>query len=92
VVLTSYTERTITSFDKLRQVLDSVRRSGFCIVDQELELGLRSLAVPVKSPNGRVVAALNVGTHAQRAPIQKLQSEFLPNIRAAAQELSMLLR
>lgn len=92
LVMTRYTERTITSLDRLRQVLDSVRRSGFCIVDQELELGLRSMAVPIKNPSGRAVAALNVGTHAQRAPIQKLQAEFLPHLRAAAQELSMLLR
>jgi len=89
---TRHTERTITSAEKLRQVLGLVKRNGYAIVDQELELGLRSMAVPIQSPNGRAVAALNVGTHAQRVSLQNLQAKFLPHLRAAAQELSMLLR
>jgi IclR family pca regulon transcriptional regulator len=92
VKFTRYTERSITTAEKLRQMLGLVRRNGFAIVDQELEQGLRSLAVPIQSPNGRAVAALNVGTHAQRVSIQNLQTKFLPHLRAAAQELSMLLR
>lgn len=92
VELTHYTERTVTSVEKLRQVLRLVGRNGYAIVDQELELGLRSLAVPIQSPDGKVVAALNVGTHAQRVSIQDLQTRFLPHLRAAAQELCLLLR
>jgi IclR family pca regulon transcriptional regulator len=92
VKFTRYTERTVTTAEKLRQVLGTVKRNGFSIVDQELEVGLRSMAVPIQSPNGRAVAALNVGTHAQRVSIQNLQTKFLPHLRAAAQELSMLLR
>ncbi len=90
--LKRYTERTITSPEKLRQILRLVGRNGYSIVDQELELGLRSLAVPIQNPAGKVVAALNVGTHAQRVTIQELQARFLPRLRTAAQELSMLLR
>jgi IclR family transcriptional regulator, pca regulon regulatory protein len=90
--LKRYTDRTITSPEKLRQVLRLVSRNGYAIVDQELELGLRSMAVPIQNPNGRIVAALNVGTHAQRVSTQELQTNFLPRLRSAAQELSMLLR
>jgi IclR family pca regulon transcriptional regulator len=90
--LKKFTERTITSAEKLRQVLRLVSRNGYSIVDQELELGLRSMAVPIQNPNGKIVAALNVGAHAQRVSIQEMQSKFLPRLRAAAQELSMLLR
>jgi IclR family pca regulon transcriptional regulator len=90
--LKRFTERTIVSTEKLRQVLRLVSRNGYAIVDQELELGLRSMAVPIQNPNGKVVAALNVGTHAQRVSIQELTSKFLPRLRTAAQELSMLLR
>jgi IclR family transcriptional regulator, pca regulon regulatory protein len=86
------TDRTVRSPEKLRQILKLVRRNGYAIVDQELELGLRSIAVPIQSPTGRVVAALNVGTHAQRVSIQDLQVRFLPHLRAGAQELSMLLK
>jgi IclR family transcriptional regulator, pca regulon regulatory protein len=92
VEFTRYTERTVTSVEKLRQVLQMVRRDGFAIVDQELELGLRSMAVPIRNPLGRVVASLNVGTHAQRVSILEMQRRFLPHLRAAAQELCLLLR
>jgi IclR family transcriptional regulator, pca regulon regulatory protein len=90
--LKRFTDRTIVSVEKLRQVLRLISRNGYSIVDQELELGLRSMAVPIQNPNGRIVAALNVGAHAQRVSIQEMQTKFLPRLRAAAQELSMLLR
>ena len=91
VEFTRYTQRTVTTLDKLRQVLTLVRRNGYSIVDQELELGLRSMAVPIQNPSGKGVAALNVGTHAQRVSIQDMQTKFLPHLQAAAQELCMLL-
>jgi len=87
-----YTERTVVSAEKLRQILRLVQRNGYCIVDQELESGLRSMAVPIRDSAGRVVAALNVGAHAQRISIQELQNRFLPQLKAAAQELSLIVR
>jgi IclR family pca regulon transcriptional regulator len=87
-----YTERTVVNADKLRQILRLVQRNGFSIVDQELESGLRSMAVAVRDSAGRVVAALNVGTHAQRVSIQDLQVRFLPHLRAAAEELSLIVK
>ena len=90
--LKRFTDRTIVSVEKLKQVLRLVSRNGYAIVDQELELGLRSMAVPIQNPNGKIVAALNTGAHAQRVSIQEMQTKFLPRLRTAAQELSMLLR
>jgi IclR family transcriptional regulator, pca regulon regulatory protein len=87
-----FTDRTVTSSEKLRQILKLVQRNGYSIVDQELELGLRSMAVPLRNPDGKVVAALNVGTHAQRVSIQELQSRFFMQLQAAAVELCMFLR
>jgi len=89
---TRYTDRTVANEEKLRQILRGVQRNGYSIVDQELELGLRSMAVPIRNPMGRVVAALNVGAHAQRVTIQDMQNRLLPHLHSAAQELSMLLR
>ena len=86
-----YTDRTLASVEQIRQVLRSVRRDGYAIVDQELELGLRSMAVPVQNHMGRVVAAINVGAHGQRVSVQDMQTRFLPYLRAAAQELCLLL-
>jgi IclR family pca regulon transcriptional regulator len=91
IEFTRYTDRTLTSVEQLRHVLLSVRRNGYAIVDQELEIGLRSMAVPVQNLMGRVVAAINVGAHGQRVSLQDMQTRFLPYLRAAAQELSPLL-
>lgn len=87
-----HTERTVANAERLRQILRVVQRNGYCVVDQELESGLRSLAVPIRDSAGRVVAALNVGAHAQRISMQDLQNRFLPQLRAAAQELSLIVR
>ena len=87
-----YTERTVAGAEKLRQILRMVQRNGYSVTDQELEHGLRSLAVPIRNPTGTVVAALNVGAHAQRVSLQDLLNRFLPSLKAAAQELCMILR
>jgi IclR family transcriptional regulator, pca regulon regulatory protein len=92
IKFTRYTERTVGTTDALLEMLPQVRRNGYAIVDQELELGLRSMAVPIQNLNGRVVAAVNVGAHAQRVSVQEMQKKFLPHLQAAAQELGMLLR
>jgi len=92
IKFTRYTERTVSTIDALLEMLEQVRRNGYAIVDQELELGLRSMAVPIQSLSGRVMAAVNVGAHAQRASTQEMQTKFLPHLQAAAQELGMLLR
>ena len=92
VVLQRYTARTITSVDKLRLALKNIQRTGFSLVDQELEVGLRSLAVPIKSATGKVIAAMNVGAQAQRLPLHEMQTRFLPQLQAAATELSLTLR
>ena len=87
-----YTEHTVNSIEELRQALRRVRENGYSIVDQELEIGVRSMAVPITTANHNVVAALNVGAHAQRVSIQLMQTRFLPHLRAAALELGTLLR
>jgi IclR family pca regulon transcriptional regulator len=85
-------ERTVPNAEKLRQILRLAQRNGYCIVDQELKSGLRSMAVPIRDSAGRVVASLNVGAHAQRVSIQDLQVRFLPHLKAAAQELCLIVR
>ena len=90
--LTPLTTRTITSAEKLRLALRTVRRLGYALVDQELEVGLRSLAVPVYAPNGRVVATVNLSGNAPRLPVFDMQSNFLAPLRNAASELGAFLR
>ena len=90
--LTPHTTRTVTSAEKLRLALRTVRRLGYALVDQELEVGLRSLAVPVYAPNGRVVATVNLSGNAPRMPVFDMQSHFLAPLRNAASELGTFLR
>src|ERR1700728_2668062 len=92
VVLTPHTTRTITSVEKLRLALRNVRRNGYALVDQELEVGLRSLAVPVYGPSGRVVATINLSGNAPRMSVLERQSRFLTPLRNAANELGIYLR
>ncbi|HEY0264285.1 MAG TPA: IclR family transcriptional regulator C-terminal domain-containing protein [Granulicella sp.] len=92
VDLVPRTTRTITTVDKLRIALRNVRRTGYALVDQELEVGLRSLAVPVYAPSGRVVATINLSGHAPRMPVYDMQTRYLPYLRNAANELGVFLR
>lgn len=92
VILTPLTPRTINSKEKLRLMLRNVRRNGFAICDQEFEVGLRSLAVPVFSSGGKVVATLNLSGNAPRIPVLEMQTRFLAQLRTAAAELSVFLR
>lgn len=92
VVLTPYTTRTVTTVEKLAMLLRNTRRNGYALVDQELEVGLRSLAVPVFAPSGRVAATLNLSGSAPRMPVYDMQTKFLPHLRNAASELGALLR
>ncbi|MHB1702436.1 MAG: IclR family transcriptional regulator domain-containing protein [Acidobacteriaceae bacterium] len=87
-----HTRRTIVSQDKLRIALRNIQRTGYAMVDQELEVGLRSLAVPVRSATGKVIASMNIGAQAQRMPLHDIPSRFLPQLQAAAHQLSLALR
>lgn len=91
VELKPFTERTVTDPDALRRELARVREFGFSLVDQELELGLRSIAVPVRTSAGTVVAAINVSAQAVRVSCAEMEAQFLPRLLRAAEEARALL-
>ena len=80
--LAALTPRTSTSPDRLRADLDAVRRAGWCIVDQELEIGLRSVAAPLRDRSGTVVAAANISTGAPRTTLDAVRRRLLPPLLA----------
>ena len=82
--LAPLTERTIVDRDQLSAELARTRTRGWCLVDQELEDGLRSVAVPVHDASGRVVAAVNTSAHATRVPLTTLQKSFLAKLKDCA--------
>lgn len=91
VKLRAMTEKTVVSQQRLRKILASVREQGYALIDEELEVGLRSIAVPVRGASGSVVAALNVGVQAVRFTPAQMEALFLPVLRRGAEELSILL-
>ena len=90
-VLESFTRNTIIDKDKLRAVLDKVRRDTYCLVDEELEVDLRTLAIPIHNASGRVIAAMNVGARASQTGRKQMLDEFLPAMRDAAANMRPLL-
>lgn len=79
------TSHTITSAEKLRSELDQVRAQGWALVDQELEEGLRSVAAPLRDRSGKVIAAVNVSTHASRTTVESVRRDMVPPLLAACE-------
>jgi IclR family pca regulon transcriptional regulator len=82
---------TRTEPDALMEELARVRRQGFALIDQELEIGLRSIAVPLENARGRVVAALNIGAPAAHAEAQDMVERYLPAMREVQAALRQVL-
>ena len=87
VQMRKLTEQTIVEEPRLREVLAEVRRQGWAAVDQELEAGVRSIAVPIRDSSRRVVAAINASAHAARVPMRTLEKQFLPKLQDAARQI-----
>jgi IclR family pca regulon transcriptional regulator len=83
----AHTRFTVTSLERLLEILAEVRAEGFALNDQELEIGLRSIAVPVRNVVGVTVAAMNVSAQASRLSRRELIDTALPPLRAAAERL-----
>jgi IclR family transcriptional regulator, pca regulon regulatory protein len=86
-----YTPKAVTDARELMALLEQVKKQGWALVDQELEVGLRSLAVPIFDFKGCPVGALNIATHASRWTMGALQKDALPVLRQAAHSVSALL-
>ena len=91
VELKPITPRTIIDRVFLTDIIRQVRSNGFALIDEELELGLRSVAVPIRSRQGNVIAAMNVGVHAARVSAAELLQQFLPVLRENASLLGNVL-
>lgn len=87
VELVSHTRFTVTSRRQLEEILAETRAEGFAVNDQELEIGLRAIAVPVRNVVGATVAAMNVSAQASRVTRRELLETALPLLRAAAARL-----
>jgi IclR family pca regulon transcriptional regulator len=86
-----FTQRTLTDVDDLMGELERVREQGYAIIDQELEMGARAIAAPVRNVSGSTVAAINVAAHVADAPMDRLRGEILPRLLEAQATLAEIL-
>jgi IclR family transcriptional regulator, pca regulon regulatory protein len=85
--LKANTPKTITDGGTLRQMIEKARMDGFAVADEELEVGLRSIAVPIRNGSRDVVAAINVSTQSARHSVSEMKKEFLPVLKDAAERI-----
>ena len=91
VELKPLTVHTIADESELRALLAKIRKDEFCLSDQQMELDLRTIAVPVRNNAGQVVAAMHVATQASRTTKRQMIQKFLPALRVTAAEIRALL-
>ncbi len=92
VRLLPLTRNTIVDADVLRRELGAVREQGWSLVDEELEEGVRSIAVPIRGADGTVVAAVNVSAHAGRGDAVTIREDLLPHLTSTAEAVQEDLR
>lgn len=83
-----FTDRTVVDEGELRSILARVRRDGWAVVDEQLEVGLSSVAAPILDASGRVAASLSVCAHAGRVSSTELRSSFVPLVVESARRVS----
>lgn len=92
IPLTPFTERTVTDRAAFRRVLEAARDQGWSLVDQELEKGLMSIAVPLRDPAGHLVGAVNVGVPTVRSSPEEMVRDILPRLQETVATISRALR
>lgn len=92
MTLQAHTPHALTSKEALRENILTVRRQGYSIIDQELDLGLRSVAAPVFAGNGDLLGAINISTNAARVPLDVLQNDYLPRLLQLADTVHKTVR
>lgn len=91
VVMRQFTPNTATTLDRLRSDLAAIVRAGYGMTDQEMELGVRSVAAPIRDSSGGVIAAVNVSSLTARVTLERLQGELLPKLLDTAARISAAL-
>ncbi|PTL93138.1 IclR family transcriptional regulator [Halomonas litopenaei] len=85
--LERFTDKTITDKAELKRAILQARQQGYAIVDQELDSGLRSLAVPAFDANGELIGAINISTNAARIDHDTLLERYLPLLQGKARQI-----
>lgn len=78
----------IDTGNQLSIELKKVRETGWCLMDQEIEAGVRTIAAPIRNASGQVIAGINVAAHAARVSRERLENEFLPALLDTAEQIN----
>lgn len=81
------TPHTVLDKNELRRAILKARKEGYSLVDQEVELGFRSISVALRRRDGKAIGSLNVGMHSERGPLKTMHDQILPKLRAVADDL-----
>ena len=82
------TKHSVTTKAELKKILEKTREQGYALVDQELEIGLLSVAIPLRSMSGEVIGAANVGVPTVRATPKSMIRDFLPPLRETGEQIA----
>jgi IclR family pca regulon transcriptional regulator len=85
--IVAHTPKSMIDRVELEREIIGVSRRGYAVIDEELELGLRSIAVPVRDRSGRIVAAINISTQSSRFSPEEMTALILPHLREAARSI-----
>ena len=86
------TPHTVTEPERIMTALAAAREQGYSVVDQELELGLISMALPLANARGETVAAFNISGQVQRTSAEEMVAQFLPRMRSMQAMLRPLIK
>jgi IclR family transcriptional regulator, pca regulon regulatory protein len=73
-----FTRQTVVAKPEIRRLILDVRKKGYALADQEAEIGIRSIAVPLIRFDGKAVAALNIGVQPEQVSAKVMIAEYAP--------------
>lgn len=89
--LTPLSSKTETNIHRLHNLIKEVRRNGYALIAEELELGMLAMAVPVRNRRDETIAALSISASIARVGVEQAKQEFLPVLQARTEALSRML-
>jgi IclR family pca regulon transcriptional regulator len=85
--MSMFIPRTHFTAEEIRPRLQLVREQGWAESDEDLQYGVQAIAAPIRGDDGRVVAAIGVGTHTSEISKEIVRERYLPLLLSTAQEI-----
>ncbi len=89
--LVAATQKTVTDKRELKKRIVTIRRTGWCYIDGEVEESIAGLATPIRDREGRTIAALNLSLSLSRHSKREIEAELLPKLVASTRQIEQIL-